>query len=94
MSNGTPPRACLTDFGFMKMVFDPTQPMACSAQLDGGAMTFMPPEILVPQEFGKECAVPTPQADIYAFGLVIFQVSEQDCVYHLFLCTLSVGAHR
>jgi len=79
MSNGAPPRACLTDFGFMTMVFDPVQPMACSAQLDGGAMTFMSPELLVPQEFGRERAVPTTQADIYAFGLVIFQVSKPDC---------------
>ena len=74
----------------MTMVFDPIQPMACSAQLDGGAMTFMSPELLVPQEFGKEYVVPTPQADIYAFGLVIFQVRQWDFGYHLFLCIPSL----
>jgi len=36
----------------------------------------MPPELLVPGVFCKEDAVPTPQADIYAFGLVIYQVCE------------------
>jgi len=39
---------------------------------------FMAPELLMPEKFGKEDSVPTPQADIYAFGLVIFQVREQD----------------
>ena len=94
MSNDTPPRACLADFGFMTMVLDPVQPMACSAQLEGGAMTFMSPELLVPQEFGKERAVPTSQADIYAFGLVIFQVSGQDRGRCLFLRILSPGPDR
>jgi len=39
---------------------------------------------LVPQEYGKEDSTPTSQADIYAFGLVIFQVGKQDCGYRLF----------
>jgi len=36
----------------------------------------MSPELLIPEEFDREDALPTPQADIYAFGLVIFQVRE------------------
>ena len=78
MSNDMPPRACLADFGFMIMVMDPTKPLSCSAQLEGGTMTFMAPELLVPSKFGLEDSFPTPQADIYAFGLVIYQVSELD----------------
>jgi hypothetical protein len=76
MSNDTPPRACLADFGLMAMVLDPKQPMSCSAQLEGGTTTFMSPELLVPSMFGVKSSVPTPEADIYAFGLVIFQVWE------------------
>ena len=79
MTNDTPPRACLTDFGFMTMIFDPDQPMACSGQLEGGMMTFMPPEFLAPQAVGMKVSVPTPEADVYAFGLVILQVCEWDC---------------
>ena len=86
MSNEYPPRACLADFGFMTAVSEPAQPNAQSAQLEGGAMTFMSPELLIPEEFGKKDALPTPQSDIYAFGLVIFQVREQDYEYLLFLC--------
>ena len=74
VSNDTPPRALLADFGFTTVVPDSIPPMAQSAQLDGGPMTFMSPELLVPEEFGMNGAIPTTQADIYAFGLVTFQV--------------------
>ena len=74
MSNDEPPRACLADFGFMTMVFNPDRPMSCSAQLEGGTLVFMSPELLVPTNFGMKNSVPTPKADIYAFGSVIFQV--------------------
>jgi serine/threonine protein kinase len=78
MSNGMPPRACLADFGFMTMVLDPNQPLSCSAQLEGGTMSFMSPELLVPSKFGVKDSFPTPQGDVYAFGLVTFQVCERD----------------
>ena len=74
MSNDTHPRACLADFGFTTMVLDPINPMSRSAQLEGGTKAFMSPELLVPSEFGSSDSIPTPQADIYAFGMVIFQV--------------------
>jgi hypothetical protein len=84
MSNDTPPRACLTGFGLMTMVLDPNQPMPCSAQLEGGTMMFMSPELLVPSKFGRSYSVPTPETDTYAFGLVIFQVRKCDYNYWLF----------
>ena len=90
MSNDNPPRACLADFGFMTMVLDPGQPMSCSAQLEGGTMMFMPPELLVPSKFGLKVSLPTPEADIYAFGLVIYQVCERDRGYPLFTYILQI----
>ena len=74
MTNDTPPRACLADFGFMAMVLNPGNPMSSSATLEGGTKMFMSPELLVPSKFGFKDSIPTPQADIYAFGMVIFQV--------------------
>ncbi|KAF9647778.1 kinase-like protein [Thelephora ganbajun] len=74
VSNDTPPRACLADFGFMAMVLDPNHPMSCSTELGGGTMKFMSPELLAPLTFGIKDSLPIPQADIYALGLVIFQV--------------------
>ena len=90
MSNDDPPRACLADFGFMTMVLDPDNPMFCGAQLEGGTMTFMSPELLIPSRFGVKNAIPTPEADTYAFGLVTFQVCERHCGYLSFAYTLQV----
>ena len=81
MSNDMPPRACLADFGFMTMVLSPGQPMSCSEQLEGGTLVFMSPELWMPSKFGAENSVPTPEADVYAFGMVIFQVCERDLRY-------------
>jgi len=52
-----------------------------SVRLDGGTATFRSPELLIPKLFGKKDESPTPQSDIYAFGLVIFQVRVQDHGY-------------
>ena len=74
MTNDTPPKACLADFGFTTMVFDPQNPMSSSLTLEGGTLTFMAPELLAPSRFGLKSAVPTQEGDVYAFGLVILQV--------------------
>jgi len=69
----------------MTGVPDPCQ-KSRSVRLYGGTMAFVSPELLIPQEFGKEGAVPTPQSDVYAFGFVIFQVREQGYGCQLSLC--------
>ena len=74
MTNDKPPKVCLADFGFTSMVLDPENPMSCSVTLEGGTTTFMAPELLTPTKFGLKGAVPTREADIYAFGLVVVQV--------------------
>ena len=83
MSNDTTPRACLADFGFMTMVFDPKQPLPGWVQLEGGTVAFMAPELLVPVKYGFTDSVPTQKSDIYAFGLVIYQACNQDRGYLL-----------
>lgn len=74
MTNDTPPTACLADFGFTTMVFDPQLSMASSQTLQGGTMSFMAPELLAPSQYGLNNSVPTREADIYAFSLVMIQV--------------------
>ena len=78
MSYDDPPRACLADFGFMTMILDPKQPWSCSTQLDDSTTRFMAPELSAPGKFGLAGSVPTQKSDIYAFGLVIYQVRNQD----------------
>ena len=90
MSNDEPPRACLADFGFMTMAMDLDHPISCSAQLEGGTLTFMSPELLVPSMFGVKNAFPTPEADVYAYGLVILQVCEEHGGYLLLAYTPQV----
>ena len=79
MTNDTPPKACLADFGFTTMVLDPQNPMSSSATLEGGTMTFMAPEMLAPSRFGLKSSTPTQEGDIYAFALVVLQVFELSC---------------
>jgi len=93
VSNDTPSRACLADFDFITTVPNPGQNLSSSAQTDGGTPHFKSPERLVPEVFGKKDALPTQQADIYAFGMVIFQVCEQDHGYWLFSYMPSLGPH-
>ena len=73
MSNDIPPHACLAGPSSVATVLDPSQLVSRSARLEEG-VAFMSPELLAPSKFGTEDSSPTGQADIYAFGLVIFQV--------------------
>ena len=80
ITNNTPPRACLADFGFSAMIHDPSLPISRNAQLDDDTFVFASPELLVSSESGMEIGlVPTQEADIYAFGMVIFQVLGYYC---------------
>lgn len=47
----------------------------------------MSPELLLSPGFGIQDSVPTPEADVYALGLVIFQVCEWDREYQPFAYT-------
>ena len=85
MSNDIPPRACLAGFGFMKMVLDPGQ-----LGFGGDRTIFMSPELLLPWKYGFTESTLTPEADIYAFGSVIYQVCEHDRGYPLFFHIVQV----
>ena len=66
VTNGTPPRACISDFGLCAIVatasFGPTRADAC------GTVGFMAPELL------REDANLSKEADMYAFGMVVYEV--------------------
>ena len=71
MTNNTPPNACLADFDHITTIADADQSVL------QGAIDFMPPEHFDPQGFGLESWVPAQKADIYGFGLTVFQVLVQ-----------------
>ena len=70
--DGTPPRACLADFGLS--TFTPSTQGGRSTSTVGGTVLFMAPELLTPGTFGLAKSRPTQPADIYAMGMVIYEV--------------------
>ena len=84
MSNNEPLRACLADFSFTTTILDTGQEPLCSARSSSGIVRFMSPELLAPDMYGMEDARASQEADVYAFGLVIFQVCRRDCGSQLF----------
>ena len=69
----------------MKMVLDPGQ-----LGFGGDRTIFMSPELLLPQKYGFSESVLTPEADIYAFGSVVYQVCEHDRGYPPFVHIVQV----
>ena len=72
ITNETPPRACLADFGLSTLT--PGTPGDATTITTGGTPLYMAPELLCPTKFGKTNARPTQPADIYALGMVIYEV--------------------
>jgi len=59
----------------MTIVHDPSLGMESSkSAARGGTILFMAPELLVPARFGLRRCTPSKEADIYAIGMVIYQV--------------------
>ena len=75
MSNDIPPRACLADSSFIKMVIDP------ELRSEGDKTIFMSPELFLPWTDGFTESMFTPEADVCAFGSVIYQVCENNRDY-------------
>ncbi|KAF9646427.1 kinase-like protein, partial [Thelephora ganbajun] len=72
ITNGTPARACLADFGLSTLT--PSAPGGTTTITAGGTPRYMAPELLNPEKFGKTNSRPTKPADIYALGMVIYEV--------------------
>ena len=72
MTNDTPPRACLTDFGLSTFTLGAQGEISTTTA--GGTSMFMAPELLCPGKFNKASSRPTQPADIYAFGMVTYEV--------------------
>ena len=54
---------------------DPSLGVELSESIVGeGATPFMAPELLFPSRFGLEKCTSTKEADIYAMGMVVYQV--------------------
>ena len=47
-----------------------------------GTTSFMAPELLLPVRFGLDRGVPSPEADIYALGMTVYQVLTGRCPFY------------
>jgi serine/threonine protein kinase len=72
-------RACLADFGLMKLVSDAHPTHSTTTGDVGGTVRWMAPELLLPEEYGLHRSEPSKASDIYALGMVIFEVSMLFC---------------
>ena len=78
----------------MTIVYDPSLDMESQKPKErGGGTQFMPPEHQVPHRFGLERLTPSKEADIYAMGMVIYQVRTAQCLTHAFTDFPCVGTH-
>jgi len=68
--DSAPPRALLADFGSAHVTTTPAK----IPDEERGAAFFMAPELLSPTGFGLEKGLPSKKADIYALGMVVYQV--------------------
>ena len=97
ITNETPARACLADFGLSTLT--PSVPGQMTTIAAGGMPLYVTPELLNPGKFGKTNNRPPQPADIYALGMVIYEVPtgfypfrEQFATYQLVF--LVVGGAR
>jgi len=70
ISDSTPPRAVLADFGLTRVM---TYSVKMSSK-EHGTTSFMAPELLLPGKFGLYKEIPSKEADIYALGMTMYQV--------------------
>ena len=70
VTDSTPPRAILGDFGFARISIIPI----AIASEDQGAISFVAPELLLPAKFALGKGIPSKEADIYALGMTVYQV--------------------
>lgn len=70
-------RACLADFGLASIAYDSNAPNITSS-FSTRAMTirWTAPELLNPERFGLEHVLPSRASDVYAFGMVAWEVSQ------------------
>jgi len=94
ITNANPVTACLADFEFATIMCDSSLGIELSEPMVGGGATpFMAPELLFPSRFGLEKCMSTKEADIYAMGMVIYQVRTARCPVCTRIDSYLIGPH-
>ena len=72
ITSDSPARACLADFGLSTLTPNPLG--EATTITSGGTPPYMAPELLDPEKFGEKNSRPTKPADMYAFGMMVYEV--------------------
>jgi serine/threonine protein kinase len=67
-------RACLADFGLTTIIPDSIAGYSVTAVESAGTARWMAPQLLVPEEYGLTKCTLTKESDIYALGMVMYEV--------------------
>ena len=67
--------ACIGDFGLTNITSSASISMALSTPSSGGTCRWMAPELLKSDDMGGVPQKPSKESDIYAFGMVAYEVS-------------------
>ena len=66
--------ACIADFGLLTIAPDQSNFISSISHSEGGTTQWMSPELLDPEKFGLDDSRPTKKSDIYALGMVVYEV--------------------
>ena len=64
----------IADFGLLRIISDKANFISSISCDGGGTLQWMSPELLDPESFNLKDSRPTKQSDIYALGMVVYEV--------------------
>ena len=74
ITNGSPPRACLSGFGFISSPGQELPASEASEATEGVKWRYLAPELIHPSKFGLIHATPTSETDVYSFASLVLEV--------------------
>lgn len=74
ITNGSPPRACLSGFGSISSPGQELPESEDSEATEGVKWRYLAPELIHPSKFELTHATPTSETDVYSFALLVLEV--------------------
>ncbi|KAF9647924.1 kinase-like protein [Thelephora ganbajun] len=82
IANESPPRACLSGFGFISVPEEEHPASEAPDTSQGVKWRYLAPELIHPSRFGLKFVKSSKEADVYAFGLLVLEVLSGKVPFH------------